>query len=64
MGDISIFRCRTCGLLLTDRMIRKGICEGHHVGYAHRGTIAEYIAIKFRVKILEPLEVWWESRKK
>lgn len=46
-----IFRCQTCGLLLTARMIRRGVCAGHQVRYAIRGSVAEWIYIKIRLWI-------------
>ena len=63
MSDYNIFRCQTCGRLLTDKMIRQGICEGHRMVYASRGTLAEWITIKFRLKVMEPLGDWWTKRK-
>jgi len=63
VDDYNLFRCQTCGRLLTDRMTRKGFCEGHRMVYASRGTLAEWVSINFRVKIMEPLEDWWTKRK-
>lgn len=63
MDDYNVFRCQTCGRLLTDSMIRKGNCEGHKMVYASRGTFTEWVVIKFRLKIMEPLEDWWTKRK-
>lgn len=40
------YRCEKCRKLLTDRMIRKGVCSGHKIGYAEEGTIWEWIKIK------------------
>lgn len=48
---IRIFRCQTCGLLLTNRMIARGLCAGHHVRYAMRGTFFEWIYINIRLWI-------------
>ena len=58
---LEVFRCHTCGLLLTDRMIRKGECSGHRIQYAIRGTPLEWIILQFRLKILEPFLKWKES---
>ena len=42
-------RCQTCGLLLTDDLINKGICTGHRVQYAHRGAFWEWLFIKLGI---------------
>ncbi len=59
-----IYRCDTCGRLLTERQADKGECLGHRMRYASYGTLGEWITIKFRVKILEPLQEWMERRSK
>jgi hypothetical protein len=47
--DYKYFRCKTCGLLLTDRMIRNGSCIGHKVSPAIRGKIWEWILVKLNI---------------
>jgi hypothetical protein len=43
------FRCQTCGILVTDRLINTGICVGHRVQYAHRGAWWEWLTIKLGI---------------
>lgn len=39
-------RCITCGNLLTDEMISRGICAGHKVKYAIKVSLWEWIKVK------------------
>jgi hypothetical protein len=41
-------RCE-CGKLLTDRMISKGVCAGHRVKYATKGSFIEWLKIKLNL---------------
>lgn len=44
-----LYRCLTCGKLLTDAMTDTGECVGHRTQYAMNGTIWEWIKIKLRL---------------
>jgi len=46
-----LYRCQTCGKLLGDEMIAKGICTGHQFKYANNGTVWEWIQIKILKRI-------------
>lgn len=45
-GDAMLFRCQTCGTLLTDAMCKEGFCVGHRVKLAIRGTFFEWLLLK------------------
>ena len=40
------YRCQKCRRLLTDEMIKAGICAGHRVQFAEWGSLWEWIKIK------------------
>lgn len=48
-------RC-DCGALLTDRIIKLGVCAGHRQRYATQGTLLEWLLIK--LGIWETLALW------
>jgi hypothetical protein len=43
------YRCITCGLLLSDRMTRTGLCVGHKLKPAIRGAFWEWTLIKLGI---------------
>ena len=47
--DYKYFRCKTCGLLLTDPLISKGACIGHKISPAIRGSLWEWTLIKLGI---------------
>lgn len=48
-NSIKLWRCQTCGILLTDRLIADGTCAGHRIKPAIRGTFWEWLKIKLRI---------------
>lgn len=52
-------RCE-CGRLLTDNLIRLGICAGHKQRYATQGNLFEWLLIK--LKVWEKVTLWRTKR--
>ena len=55
-------RCINCGRLLTDKLIKLGICAGHKMTYASQGNFFEWILIK--LGIWEIIAIWKAKREK
>lgn len=43
----SLFRCDTCGRLIRDRDIKVGVCCGHRVRHADRGSLFEWFLVLY-----------------
>ncbi len=48
-GAPEVFRCQRDGRLVTDRMIRRGTCPGHHLRAPVSLTWLEWIGIWLRL---------------
>jgi len=44
-SPIELYRCKIDGLLLSDNMLTKGYCAGHHLSQPVRPTLVEFILI-------------------
>ncbi|MFH1231045.1 MAG: hypothetical protein V1709_06055 [Planctomycetota bacterium] len=49
MEKIKYFRCHYDHRIVTDRMIRKGICLGHQLSAANYVSFWEWILIKLHI---------------
>ena len=58
---IEYYRCMTCGLLLTDKIIEQGICAGHKMRLAADGSFFEWLLIKLR--LYERFTIWRLKKK-
>lgn len=43
------FRCFTCGALVSDKLIARGLCAGHKVGPAFRVSLWEWLLCKLGI---------------
>ena len=49
-------RCVSCSRLLTDNLIKLGVCRGHKMVYAFQGNFFEWLFIK--LGIWEMIALW------
>ena len=45
----TLYRCVDCDKLLGEEMLSEGICVGHKLKYATKGTVWEWIKVKLKV---------------
>lgn len=59
--SLRYLRCE-CGRLLTDNIIKLGICAGHKIRYASNGSFSEWLLIK--LGLWERINLWKARREK
>ena len=62
MSDPKLYRCITCGRLLSDKIIKLGVCGGHKMRYATEGSLVEWVLLKLH--IWERIALWSARREK